>query len=467
MLAPLDIHELLRGRLSDALDSVTLTAPGGLVSLALDLPLLPDIAPEIRGPRFGFNHGRRGQLWAGYGIAAEWRAQGAGRLRLLGQTARALAPRWEQLDPDRTGLGGFAFLGFAADPLWASPDDGETGTPAGLPNSLLWVPEMAVVRHSDRAALIFTARLPAPRGQVSRRWLAWLWRLAAALARPAPGPRAPIPLQSLESLPARGQWRDLVESTLGLIRDGGLKKAVLSRRVWLRGPRRFDLARLEAELRNRFPDCQAIRISRGTASFVAATPERLLSVRRGRVATDAIAGSASRSPDPNRDAALRAALIASDKERHEHALVVEAMRGALGPCCTELRAPTHPKVLRLENAQHLWTPLAGRLSGGRDIFDLAELLHPTPATNGEPRQVARDWLRRAEPDPRGWYTGAAGIVQPSLSGELWVLLRCAEIRGDRARLYAGAGIVDGSDPLAEWQETDHKLSAMATALRFA
>jgi menaquinone-specific isochorismate synthase len=107
------------------------------------------------------------------------------------------------------------------------------------------------------------------------------------------------------------------------------------------------------------------------------------------------------------------------------------------------------------------------LRGDTDLFCLAEHLHPTPATNGQPRQQARDWLTRSEPIERGWYTGAAGILEPDLSGELWVLLRCAEVTGDSARLYAGAGIVAGSDPLAEWRETGHKLAAIATALQFA
>jgi menaquinone-specific isochorismate synthase len=123
--------------------------------------------------------------------------------------------------------------------------------------------------------------------------------------------------------------------------------------------------------------------------------------------------------------------------------------------------------MQLHNAQHLWSPMSGRLRPGRGLLDLAERLHPTPATNGEPREPARDWLRASEPSGRGWYTGAAGVLGPDLEGELWVLLRSAEVAGNTAWLHAGAGIVRGSDPLAEWRETGHKLSAMATALRFA
>ncbi len=101
------------------------------------------------------------------------------------------------------------------------------------------------------------------------------------------------------------------------------------------------------------------------------------------------------------------------------------------------------------------------------VFTLAELLHPTPATNGEPRREASAWLSHCDPFDRGWYTGAAGLVEPDLSGELWVLLRCADIHNQTADLFAGAGIVEGSDPALEWRETEHKLDAMLSALRFA
>jgi isochorismate synthase EntC len=123
--------------------------------------------------------------------------------------------------------------------------------------------------------------------------------------------------------------------------------------------------------------------------------------------------------------------------------------------------------MQLNNAQHLWSLVRAELDPGMDVFQLAELLHPTPATNGHPCESARAWLRRSEPIRRGWYTGAAGIIEPDLTGELWVLLRCAEIHESTADLYAGAGIVAGSDPDSEWQETEHKLAAMSTALQFA
>jgi menaquinone-specific isochorismate synthase len=200
---------------------------------------------------------------------------------------------------------------------------------------------------------------------------------------------------------------------------------------------------------------------------VAATPERLLTLRGKQIEVDALAGTASRAVELHRDGALARALKGCAKNLHEHRLVVDAIREALGRCATDIEAAPEPEVMQLNNAQHLWTRISARSVNGTDVFSLAELLHPTPATNGQPREQACDWLTRSDPFDRGWYTGAAGILEPDLTGELWVLLRCAEVQGQTADLFAGAGIVEGSDPAMEWRETEHKLAAMLTALQFA
>jgi menaquinone-specific isochorismate synthase len=467
MLAPLDILAQLQARLDETLESLPLDSGEGLASLVLGLPSAPRLPPELAAPRFGLLHGRRGELRAGYGIAAQWQAAGPNRMLELGAKARALGPLWLQQDPDETGFHGFALLGFAADPNPPRSPEAQPAAGSGLPNALLWVPELALWGLKDQAAVILTTRLPASREELRRRWMSWLARLTRALEEPTMEPLTPGPLQHLGSLPGLRDWQGLVDSTLGEIQQGVIEKAVLSRRVGLRGQRSFDLRRLQGVLTWLFPSCQVVRITQGPSSFVAATPERLLRVRGRQVEVDAIAGTAARSASSTQDAALTDSLIRSDKERREHAVVVDALRRELAGCCTELRMPAQPEVLQLHNAQHLWTPMGARLAGDRDLFDLVEVLHPTPATNGQPRHRALDWIRSAEPIGRGWYTGAAGIIEPDLSGELWVLLRCAEVEGNEARLFAGAGIVAGSTPLNEWRETGHKLSAMATALRFA
>jgi menaquinone-specific isochorismate synthase len=332
---------------------------------------------------------------------------------------------------------------------------------------MLWLPEAAVCTRRGQAALVLNARLPATRADLLRRWSGLVERLVPALLQPPPGPLRPSRLIRCGDTPGATGWRSLVQGALDAIAAGELKKVVVARRLRIEGSRPFDLARLLAALTFFFPSCQVVNIRRGGASLVAATPERLLSLRGNRVEVDAVAGTVSRAAEVHRDGALARALQSSPKNRREHRLVVEAICAALAPCASRIEAAAEPTVMQLNNAQHLWTRIGATLGTPADVFTLAERLHPTPATNGQPRGAASRWLRQTDPFERGWYTGAAGLMEPDLSGELWVLLRCAEVRDRTADLYAGAGIVEGSDARLEWRETEHKLAAMLTALQFA
>lgn len=462
MLAPLETLAHLKSRLAEAMARVPLRQGPGLASFILPLPEVPRLAPQLPGAQFHFTHRHRRELLAGYGHAREWRAAGTDRLGVLRACAEDARAVWHQHDPDRTGQRGFALLGFAASPL-------ETGeaTPRDLPNALLWVPELALRCRGDEGVLVLTTRLPTAREALLARWNARLNQIVPVLGEPAPELLPAAPPKQRRQCPDLAHWRDLVEAALEQIARGRLDKVVLARRLRVAGRRPFGMQRLESALGHLFPSCQVISLRREGRSFVAATPERLFTQRGDWVEVDAIAGTAARSANSAQDVALGEALLASTKNLHEHALVVRAVREALAPCSRRLEVPEQPRVMRLNNAQHLWTPIQAELRPGMDLFHLAQLLHPTPATNGTPRQAAHAWLRREEPFARGWYTGVAGILEPDLTGELWVLLRCARIQGDRADLYAGAGLVAGSDPLSEWRETEDKLAAMLTALQFA
>lgn len=458
MLQSLQILDQLKARLRESVGRLPLASGRGPASLILELPYALARAPDLDGPRFQFAHSDRGDLRAGYGIAAEWTAEGPARLRNLQQIAHDLRATWVQSDPDETGFNGFGLLGFAATPHAVADD---------LPNALLWLPELALRAHGGQAALVLTAHRPTDPAAQLARWEAWLDRWVPLLDRPTLAPLTSAHLDPLASTPDRPAWRDLVAEALAEIAQNRLEKVVVCRRQRLLGHRRFDFDRLNAALSYLFPSCQVINIRRQAASFVAATPERLFTQRRDRVEADALAGTASRAEDSDRDAAITLGLQSCEKNLREHRVVVEAVRTALSQCCRRLEPPEGPSILQLNNAQHLWTRLRGELHPGVDVFELAEHLHPTPATNGQPRAAARAWLDAHEPLERGWYTGAAGLIEPDLTGELWVLLRCARILDRTADLYAGAGLVSGSDPESEWQETEHKLAAMSTALQFA
>lgn len=460
MLAPLTVLELLKARLDESLDALPLGRSDGLVSLVLALPRVPTGAPQLPQPQFQFLHTQQESLRAGYGSALERTAQGPDRLDRLAEAGRQLREHWYRLDPDETGFDAFAMLGFAAatDPMTADE---------ALPQALLWVPEIGVRTSEGQGALVLSAPLPVAAERLRADWGRALERLVPHLFRPITGP---LPAQTLtreREEPGHAGWDLLVREALAQIDRGALAKVVPSRRLQVSGSRHFDIGRLLGALSCLFPSCQILNLRRNSTSFVAATPERLLHQSDRALEVDAIAGTAARDEEAERDAELARALAASDKNLREHRFVIDAIRTALHPCCDEVTVPSRPELMQLSNAQHLWSPIRARVAPDLDVLDLAALLHPTPATNGQPRRAAQDWLRAREPFVRGWYTGAAGIVEPDLNGELWVLLRCARIRDNRAELYAGAGVVAGSDPALEWEETEAKLGAMLTALQYA
>jgi menaquinone-specific isochorismate synthase len=461
MLDPLELLAQLKGRLDAGLDTLPLDRGEGLASLVLALPRVPTCAPQLDGQQFQFLHIHQESIRAGYGSAAEWQADGPDRLRRLAAAGRRLRDHWHRADPDATGFDAFAMLGFAAsgDPVPMVEDH--------LPNALLWVPEIGLRTGDGHGVLVLSAALPVRRDALRVRWERALEQLVPALYRPVRGPLMAATLTRSFAEPDRGGWADLVHEALAEIDGGGLEKVVLSRRLDVTGTRTFDVGRLLGALGCLFPSCQVVNLRRNGASFVSATPERLLHQHGSALEVDAIAGTAGRAEDAERDAALARALTCCDKNLREHRVVIDAIREALRPCCEEVAVPPAPDLMQLSNAQHLWSPIRARVAPDLDVLDLAERLHPTPATNGHPRRAARDWLRNGEPFMRGWYTGAAGIVEPDLSGELWVLLRCARVCGNRAELYAGAGIVAGSDAELEWDETEAKLGAMLTALQYA
>lgn len=245
-------------------------------------------------------------------------------------------------------------------------------------------------------------------------------------------------------------WMEAVVAALDRIGAGEVEKVVLARdyAVWSRTP--FHPPRLLTHLQERFPDCHVFRV----AGLIGASPE-LLARRSGRrVESMVLAGSA----------ATAAALLGSEKDRWEHALSVGAVRETLTPICSDLEHPAEPEVLTLANVHHLATGFTGTQHRDLDALELVERLHPTAAVAGVPTNKAMALIAELEGMDRGRYAGPVGWMDARGDGEYAIALRCAEVSGARARLFAGAGIVSGSLPEAELDETRLKLSAMMGAL---
>jgi isochorismate synthase len=273
------------------------------------------------------------------------------------------------------------------------------------------------------------------------------------------------------------EWRHVVDQAALDIRQGNLAKVVLAREVALsRSGSSFDPADALARLRLTFPDAYLFAVApggdQGTAGepvFLGASPERLIRLAGGVLDTSCLAGSIARGSTVAEDDALGARLVASAKDRVEHALVATMLREQLGPLCETLEIGGTPELTRLANVQHLHTPVHGTLAAGPDgtvpcILDLVARLHPTPAVGGSPRPEALELIRRRERLDRGWYAGPVGWLDRHGEGEFAVAIRSALLRGGEARLFAGCGIVGGSDSRSEYQESRLKLRAMLGAL---
>jgi len=198
--------------------------------------------------------------------------------------------------------------------------------------------------------------------------------------------------------------------------------------------------------------------------LVGASPELLVRREGAQISCTPLAGSAPRSDDPEEDRARADGLLASAKDLAEHAFVVEAIVHALKDVCVEIEAPSGPELLATDTVWHLASPIRARLAAGLDgptALHLAQLLHPTPAVGGVPAAAANATIAALEGDLRDYFAGCVGWVDGAGDGEFAVTIRSAVIDGDRLRLFAGAGIVAGSDPALEVAETGAKLATMS------
>jgi isochorismate synthase len=272
----------------------------------------------------------------------------------------------------------------------------------------------------------------------------------------------------LRGSPAVAVYEAAVAEAVTRIRAGGLEKVVLARTLEVDAGRPLDAKRLLHRLRAVEPHGYAFAApSSERASLVGASPELLVSLRGAEVRATPLAGTAPRSGDPDEDRANANTLASSSKNREEHAVVVRAVAAALGALCEPLSWDPEPVLLETANVWHLATRFVGRV---RDpllsVLDLVAALHPTPAVCGTPTGAARETIAELEPFDRGRYAGPVGWIDARGDGEWAIALRCAELSGERATLYAGAGIVGDSDPASEADETDRKFRAFLDSLRW-
>ena len=411
---------------------------------------------------------RDGRVWSLVGFGEAARIEGGGEARfdeirrradeLFASLASRVHPEAEPAPPPRL-YGGLAFCPEPARAApWAAFRDGSFVLPR-------WLYATSGERAFVRLALHAGERLDAA-------------ALAAALSvfsAPAAGGEPPVPgpgsLAELERTSPE-TWGAMIGDALSRIRAHELEKVVPTALCKVAAVAALDVPGALGRLDALYPECVRFAFQRGEAVFLGASPERLIDKRGLAVESDALAGTAPRAPTAGTQACLRdegdaraaAALLESDKNRREHHVVVEAVRAALAPLARRIRVPAAPVVRTLRNVHHLWTPITATLSHPIHVLDLVRLLHPTPAVCGTPREAAIRWIAEHEPETRGWYAGPVGWFDAEGDGVFSVAIRSGVLSRREAWLYAGAGIVEGSDASLEYAETRAKQTPMLAAL---
>ena len=268
--------------------------------------------------------------------------------------------------------------------------------------------------------------------------------------------------------PPPEEYAASVSEAVRRIRAGSLRKVVLARSMVADAGRPLDPRALLWRLRAVDADCYAFAAQVGPErTLVGASPELLVARRGLEVRAAPLAGSAPRAGTPEEDAAAARGLLDSDKDREEHAYVARAVAEGLAPFCRRLDHPPEPSLLGTASVWHLVTPFRGVLRPPvPSVLELVGALHPTPAVCGTPREAAAAAISALEHIHRGGYAGPVGWMDARGDGEWAIALRCAEVAGSVARLFAGAGVVAGSVPELEVNETERKFRAFLESLRW-
>ena len=262
---------------------------------------------------------------------------------------------------------------------------------------------------------------------------------------------------------SEAQWMSRVAQAIAKIDKGDIDKVVLARDLIASTENSIDVRPILNSLSVNYPSTWVFSVD----GLIGATPELLLRLSRGMVTSRVLAGTIPKTGDDARDLALAGSLARSSKDLEEHEYAVRSVAEALEPFCSSTNVPDAPFVLHLANVMHLATDVTGALLETKshvDAFALLKSLHPSAAVCGTPRNIAFDVIDEIEGMNRGRYAGPVGWIDARGDGELGIALRSGQVTNNEIRIYAGCGIVAGSDPVVELAESSAKFGAMRSAL---
>lgn len=316
--------------------------------------------------------------------------------------------------------------------------------------------------EADDSVLIIPQVIVGMRGGQS--WITWIGEAPQPRLSSSAEPMSPLQLSWSDGTLTTEIWQERVSNAIARIQSGVIDKVVLARDLTGTTEQTIDPRSVLRNLESEYPSTWCFAID----GLVGATPELLLRLNRSMVTSRVLAGTISRTGDDEKDLALAASLARSSKDLEEHIYAVRSVADSLTPFCSSTNVPDSPFVLHLANVMHLATDVTGAIaetSQHVDTFSILEKLHPSAAVCGTPTAAAAEVISELEGMSRGRYAGPVGWIDARGDGELGIALRCGQIDKNRIKLYAGCGIVSGSDPIRELAESQAKFAPMISALR--
>ncbi len=427
---------------------------GVVRSCAVDRPSVRSFLHAVDRPRLGWGNATR-TVVAG-GAAALIQADGPDRFDTVRAAADGLFDGLQTPDSIPEDARPRLFGGFA---FHEDHTDGEEWQ--GFPAAQFVLPSIQLTVTSGGAWLTAAATdvdAAETADNTLERWQQRLDSLPEFDQTDPPGIREKRPT------PSREGWRQQVEDAIEQVSRGDLQKVVLAQSLAVDLDGSVNVADALASLSETYPGCYRFLFEPSLGStFFGATPERLVRLDGRTVRTEALAGSTGRGETPSEDEWLAAQLRESEKDVHEHQLVVETIQDQLEPLAADVTAGTRT-IRRLDTVQHLQTPIRAELAQDRHVLSLVEALHPTPAVGGLPPKTALRTIRETEAFDRGWYAAPIGWLDAEGNGTFAVAIRSALAADSSASLFAGAGIVADSDPDEEWDELQLKYGPMLDEL---
>ena len=263
---------------------------------------------------------------------------------------------------------------------------------------------------------------------------------------------------------AKEQYLNAVENVTDQIKCGEAEKVVIARAVQLNFEEKVSSVAALHYISNEQQESYHFGLQKKEQLFFGATPERLIEISNGRAYSACVAGSSKRGKTAEDDRALGEELLADSKNREEHQYVVNMISKVFNEYCTDVSMLKEPKLMKIRDIQHLFTPIEAKVEKDIDIFSFVEALHPTPALGGVPTNKSMEIIRKEEQIDRGYYAAPIGWTDTEGDGEFAVAIRSALLDGDRAYLYAGGGIVADSEVEKEYDETWVKFRPILRAL---